>query len=145
MPDHSTRRVPVARIDPIDSTEDALAVMSIAVARPLISETIAMLLDDDRRGLAIVDVLGTVDPDAMFDVLEHCMMSPHLEDFASIVLVSVRPDGSIDPDDVDRWLEASDQCALLGVELVEWFVVCRDLVVCPRDLLGEPPRWIRRN
>lgn len=143
MPDHSTRRVPVARIDPIDSAEDALAVMSIAVARPLIAETIAILLDDDRRGLAIVDVLGTIDPDAMFDVLDRCILSPLLEDFASMVLVTVRPDGSIDPDDVDRWLEASTQCALFGLQLIEWFVVCPEVTICPRDLLGEPPRWGR--
>jgi hypothetical protein len=133
----------MARIDPIDSAEDALALMSIAVAQPHVAETIAVLLDDARHGSTIVNAPGTVDPDAMFEVLEHCMLSPDVEDFAAIVLVTVRPCGSIDADDVDRWMDASECCALLGLELVEWFVMCGDVVVCPRDLLGEPPRWGR--
>ena len=141
MSHHSTRRVPMARIDPIDSARDALAMMSLVVARPPIAETIAILLDDARRGLTIVHAAGTMHPDALFDVLERCMLSPDLEDFAAVILVTVRPGGSIDPDDVDRWFEASDQCALMGLELVEWFVVCDEAVVCPRDLIGEAPRW----
>jgi hypothetical protein len=27
------------------------------------------------------------------------------------------------------------------MELVEWFVIGGQDVTCPRDLLGEPPRW----
>lgn len=141
MSRHSTRRVPRARIDPIDCAGEALAVMSIAVARPHVAETIAILLDDARRGLTIVNAAGTVHPDAMFDVLDHCMLSCELEDFAAVILVTVRPGGSIEPCDIDRWFEASEQCALLGLELVEWFVVFGDAIVCPRDLVGEPPRW----
>ena len=93
----------MARIDPIDSVEDVFALMSIAVARPPVAETLAILLDDDRRGLTIANAIGTVHPDAMFDVLEHCMMSPDLEDFAAVILVTVRPGGSIEPGDIDRW------------------------------------------
>ena len=42
--------------------------------------------------------------------------------------------------DVDRWLEMSDIAEQVGVELIEWFVIGGD-VTCPRDQLGEPPRW----
>ncbi len=42
--------------------------------------------------------------------------------------------------DVDRWLELSDLAEQAGVELLEWFVI-GDAITCPRDLLGEPPRW----
>ncbi len=42
--------------------------------------------------------------------------------------------------DGDRWLEMSDLTSAAGVELVEWFVIGDD-IHCPRDLLGEPPRW----
>jgi len=141
MSHHAYHHVPIARVDRIDSEDDALAVMSLAITRPFVAQTVAILLDDERRGRTIFSSPGTVDPDAMFEVLDHCMLSPDLEEFAAVILVTVRPNGSIDPDDVDRWLEASDQCALLGLELVEWFVVCEDAVVCPRDLLGETPRW----
>ncbi len=34
----------------------------------------------------------------------------------------------------------SDLTSAAGVELVEWFVIGDD-IHCPRDLLGEPPRW----
>jgi hypothetical protein len=34
----------------------------------------------------------------------------------------------------------SDVTSAAGVELVEWFVIGDD-IHCPRDLLGESPRW----
>jgi hypothetical protein len=34
----------------------------------------------------------------------------------------------------------SDIAEQAGVELLEWFVISGD-VTCPRDQLGEPPRW----
>jgi hypothetical protein len=50
------------------------------------------------------------------------------------------PGGGVDAGDVDRWLEASDLLEGYGLELLEWFVI-GDRTWCPRDLLGEPPRW----
>jgi len=141
MSHHSARRVPAARVDPIDSDDDALAVTAIALSRPLVAQTLVILLDGERRGLTILCVNDTADPDAMFEVLDRCILSPDLEEFAALILVTVRPGGSVDPEDVDRWLEASDECALFGLELLEWFVVGDDEVICPRDLIGEPPRW----
>ena len=64
-----------------------------------------------------------------------------------MVVATVRPGGGPEPGDEDRWLEASDLADELGVELVEWFVIGGDRpsvaanAVCPRDLLGEVPRW----
>jgi hypothetical protein len=63
------------------------------------------------------------------------------------VVATVRPGGGPQADDADRWLEASDIADDLGVELVEWFVIGGDRpsvaanASCPRDLLGEVPRW----
>ena len=34
----------------------------------------------------------------------------------------------------------SDIAEHVGVELLEWFVF-GNAVTCPRDRLGEPPRW----
>jgi len=138
---HSARRIPAARIDPINSEFEALAVASIAVSWPPRAQTIVILLDSERRGLTIVCVNDTADPDAMFEVLDRCFLSPDLEEFAALVLVTVRPGGSVEPNDVDRWFEASDECELVGLELVEWFVVVDRAILCPRVLIGESPRW----
>ena len=49
-------------------------------------------------------------------------------------------DDSVQAGDIDRWLEMSDLAEQSVVELLEWFVV-GDEVSCPRDQLGEAPRW----
>ena len=58
-----------------------------------------------------------------------------------MIVASSRPDGDVEPDDVHRWLEASDQCRAGGLELVEWFVLGRSGPQRPRELFGEPERW----
>ena len=141
-------RAPHASVDPIDSARDALAVFDLAVRRPLVFETVVLVLDADRRGRTIVIVDGTVEPDSILAVVERMA-----ESIASggrpgaLVVATCRPGGGPEPGDEDRWLEASDIADDLGVELVEWFVISGDVPTvaanawCPRDLLGESPRW----
>ena len=64
----------------------------------------------------------------------------HTGRLGALVMATVRPGGGPLEDDGDRWLEMSDLTSAAGVELVEWFVI-GDEIHCPRDLLGEPPRW----
>lgn len=146
------RRMPRAGLDPIDDPGTALATFTLVMSRPPRFETILLLLDDARCGRAIVTVAGTTDPDATLEVVE--FVSSACDDLGSIVVASVRPEaGSVVggfhgargvPDagdrDVDRWLEMSELTSLAGVELLEWFVIGGE-VSCPRDRLGEPPRW----
>lgn len=141
-------RLPRAAHDPIDSARSALAVVDLALRRPLTDETIVLVLDHDRRGRTIVVVDGTAEPDAVLDVVERVAGSIAATGRPGCVIVAtVRPDGGPQPGDADRWLEASDIADDLGVELVEWFVVGGDRpsvsahASCPRDLLGEVPRW----
>lgn len=145
------RRFPRAGIDPIDDAESALLAVSMAVTHPLRHETIVVLLDDARRGIGIVAVTGTRPPDAVVGVLDTVLDSvldsvfdsafdSVPESVGAVVLASVRPGGAADGADIDRWLEMTDLADQHGVELLEWFVVA-DAVSCPRDLLGEPPRW----
>jgi hypothetical protein len=139
-------RAPRAGIDPIDSPTAALAVIKLAMHLPLATETIALVLDADRRGRTVVVIDGTDEPDSVLEVVERLgdAIATSGRDGA-LVLASVRPGGRPLDDDGDRWLEASDLADELGVELVEWFVVADDTgpttAWCPRDLLGEPPRW----
>jgi hypothetical protein len=137
-------RLPRAGIDRIDRPEAAIITVAMAIHRPLRAETITLLLDHERRGVAVAVVTDTRQPDAVLEVVE-CLTrtSAHGGRVGAIVVATVRP-GAIESAllaaDVDRWLEMSDIAEQAGVELVEWFVVGSE-IMCPRDLLGEPPRW----
>ena len=134
---HSTHRIPRGFVDPIESKADALAVLSLAA--PLGHDTVAILLDDERCGLGIFVVTGTTDPDAIFRIIDVCINARYTE-VSGLILATSRPGGDMQPDDRERWVEATVQCADAGVELVEWFVIGHQ-VACPRELVGDPPRW----
>lgn len=141
-------RTPRGGVDPIDSAAAALAVIRLAVHHPLQHETIALVLDGEHRGRTIVVVDGTHDLDAMIEVVERMAeASAEAGPYGSLVIASVRPGVGPQVGDDERWLEASDLADELGVELLEWFVISDDTgpttAWCPRDLLGEPPRWPR--
>lgn len=139
----ATHRIPRAHHDPIDDELTAMSLISLAISRPLRDETVVVSLDRRRCGLGLLVVSGTESGDALFDVLD--LISAHADrhdHLGGMIVATVRPDGGAEPADVDRWLEASAIVHDRGLELVEWFVV-GDAVVCPRDLLGERPRWGR--
>jgi hypothetical protein len=142
MPFCSAHRTPRAGVDPIRDAATAMRVVELAMHHPPIAETVALLLDHERRGLGLVVVSGTFRGDDVLEVAE-CLsaLSVDLDRLGGLVLATVRPGGAPHPDDGDRWLEMSDECEQAGMELVEWFVVGGQDVTCPRDLLGEPPRW----
>ena len=140
VPRVTSRRVPRGFIDPIEYRADALAVL--ALAAPFGHDTVAILLDAERRGIGIVVVTGTLDPDALFRVIDLCIQARY-PDLAGLVLATSRPDGDMKAADRERWIEAARQCDDDGIELVEWFVI-GEHIACPRDLAGEPPRWRAR-
>jgi len=148
MSNFCAHRVPRASIDPIDTPRAALAVVDLAMQHPPRAETIALVLDDDRRGRTIVVVDGIHEPDAVLDVVERVASSIAVTGrTGKIVLASVRPGGGPLADDDGRWIEASELADDYGVDLIEWFVIGGDRptvganATCPRDLLGEVPRW----
>jgi hypothetical protein len=137
-------RLPRAGVDTISCAETALLALAMAIQRPLRAETVTLLLDDQRRGIAVAVVSGTHQPDDVLEVVECFTRSAaHGGRVGSIIVASVRPDRSDEATtstDVDRWLEMSDIAEQAGVELLEWFVIGGE-VTCPRDQLGEQPRW----
>lgn len=141
MQSSSTHRTPRVGVDPIRDPATALRVVRLAMHHPPVDQVVAVLLDHERRGGSIVVVTGTARPDDVLDVAERmteaALGADHID---ALVLASIRPGRGVDPYDGDRWLEMSELCELTGVELVEWFVV-GVAVTCPRDLLGEAPRW----
>ena len=140
-------RVPRAREDPVLTPDDALVVVTLAASSPPRPETIAFLLDDAYRGTGLITVVtDTIDPDSVFHVAEVMAELGALcqgvgRDTAYVVIASVRPTGEVEPDDAHRWCRASDVVESHGMTLVEWFVLGRSGVDCPRDLTGEPERW----
>jgi hypothetical protein len=137
----TSARMPRAHIDPIITSHSAQLLLDELLSSPPRHETLAILLDDDRRGVTVVSVDGTVDPDAVFHVVELLVESARWPGVVgSMILASVRPGGCDDLDDLDRWSELSTQFEEAGFELVEWFVI-GNRVSCPRALLGDAPRW----
>ncbi len=136
-----TRRIPRAGLDPISDADAALSAVALAMHLPFEHETIALLLDHERRGITITLVTGTHEPDAAVGVIECLAQAGGREHrLGAVVLASIRPDGGPLSGDADRWLEMSDIAETFGIELLEWFIVGHD-ISCPRDLLGESPRW----
>ncbi len=142
--DRHRRPLPRAGVDRIDSPATALDLVANVISCPLVPETIVVTLDPQHRGRALLIVAGTLHPDRLLGVLDTVIAErkgvPPRNAGESVLAVSVRPGGDVLRSDVDRWLEASFLTDTVGVELLEWFVVGRR-VVCPRDLLGERPRW----
>lgn len=132
--------VPRGGIDPIRCADDALAVL--ALGAPYGHDTAILLLDRRRRGCSVMVVTDTIEADAIFDVIAICVEATRRHpEIAAVILASSRPDGDARPDDVHRWLEASDQCRAGGLELIEWFVLGRSGPQSPRESFGEPARW----
>lgn len=135
-PVHS--RVPRGGVDPINDADTAFMAISLAVHRPFRHETIVAQLDCARRGIALIVVSGTNQPSDVVAVFE-CLAQPsHV--VSSLIVASVRPSGFVDDHDIDKWLDMSEIATTAGLELLEWFVIGTE-VTCPRDLLGESPRW----
>ena len=126
----------------VDSADAALAVISASMHRPPRAQVIVLVLDDDRRGHAVVIVDGTDSPDAVIDVLELVAEGAAESDHpATFVVAAIRPGYDTLPGDADRWLELCEIVETHGCEILEWFILSGDVAWCPRDLLAEPPRW----
>ena len=147
MPKSSIRCRPPHAGRPIRSSSDAIAVVSLAMHRPLEFETVGFFLDDQGRSNTITVVTGTIEPDSVIEVAECLSLAAEASPtLCGLVLATVRPGSdhvhtAILPGDIDRWIEASRLAEAHGIELVEWFVVGPSGVACPREFLGDPQRW----
>ena len=142
MPAHEVPFIPLPRPAPVRCGTDALRVLFLSASQPLEPETLVFMLDRHGNGSIVTIVSGTVDPDAVLAVVECIARAaeglPHAE---AMVLATVRPNGSVLPGDIDRWMDANDIAIAHGVALIDWFVIGASGAQSPRDLLGEPERW----
>lgn len=143
--------MPRARIDPIVTADQALAVFRLAMSDPLTAETLVMFIDHNGCGHDLVSVGGTTEPNHVIDVAETMAMCASVNtDIRGLIMATVRPgDGLVDgdgdgdgEDDDHLWLEAADAVHQTGLVLIEWFVIGRHGVHSPRELLGVAARWI---
>ncbi len=127
---------------PVRSAGAALFLLGLAIGDPPEAETLAFLLDEQGMGGIVLAFQGTESPDMMLHIVDFMSLAgERIPEVTSLVVASFRPGGGIVPGDLDRWLEASTRCAERGLRLTEWFVLGDMGPECPRDLLGEPPRW----
>ncbi|BAN03238.1 hypothetical protein [Ilumatobacter coccineus] len=137
----TSARFPRAHLDPIVTSHSAQLLLDRLIDLPHRHETLAVLLDGERRGVSIIAVGNTVDHDAVLDVAELVTESVRWSvDVDGVILASVRPGAGDELDDLERWAELSLRFDEAALELVEWYVIGNG-VSCPRALLGEPPRW----
>ena len=143
----STRRpafphVPRARLDPLVRLTDVLAIVELAVARPLQHETLAIFTDSQRRGCGVSVVSGTTSADAVFDVAASlAMVAQEIDEIDGVVLVSVRPGEGVAAGDIERWNELRLLVADHGLELIDWIVLGRHGPEMPRAVLGAADPW----
>ena len=145
-------RAPRAGIDPIDRPRRPRSPSSSSPCTGRsTAETIALVLDADHRGRTVVVVDGTDDPDSVLDVVERLADSIAVGRARRRARRGVGPPGRGPlPGDGDRWLEASDarrrgrrRARSSGSSSTA--APGRGTAWCPRDLLGEPPRWRARS
>jgi len=131
---------PQAHVDPIDDDRAQLIIASI-IDLPLRPEIVAVIVDHQRRGVAIIDVDDVDHPDGVHTVADLVIGIADLHPSAGgVILASVRPEGGDELDDIERWLDLDHDLAAAGIELVEWYVIGTS-VSRPRALLGAPDRW----
>ncbi len=137
----NVHRVPRARVDRIESHFDALRIVTISMATPAAHQIIAITLDAEQRGIHVLAINETTEPDALLGVVDMIVDSAAYDaEVHGLVLAAIRPGGDVDFADLGRWNEIDDLCASAGIDLIEWFVLGAT-ISCPRDMCGTAPRW----
>lgn len=129
--------VPRAHIDPIRSLAEALSVVALAVERPLRNSITALILNSHKCGVGLI---RTHFPHrtAMHHIISEASQIP---DSQCVVLVTTRPRSTVEYIDGDDFMFASQLFAHAGLTLIEWVVLGRGGMYCPRVVTDEPSRW----
>lgn len=131
--------IPRPHIDPISSFEEALAVVSLAARHPTIDETIALHLDAESRGVALV----RLDPSRTslaHDVVASCSMTPTATQTFVVTFRIGSPLHTGDPAQLGRLASVLGSA---GFALRDWVVVGRGGFYCPRVLTENDDPWRR--
>lgn len=123
--------LPRAHVDPIVTQQDILAVLSLAIRRPLCSEVIAVLMDEEQRGIGL---LSFDESQSLSSLIHQLIGLCSTTDIASsVILASVRPLELCKNDDGDNLRYMQQQCSRAGITLREWIVISRGEIRCVRN------------
>lgn len=129
--------VPRPFIDPINTFVEALGVASMAMERPRSDSTVALLLDEQRRGLAMFRI-PPLSSRNVHTVVAHCSEMPST---TSVVLVSCRRGIPVVPSDIALLHLCTSTLSAAGIRLFDWAVIGAGGLYCPRTLSGIPDPW----
>lgn len=135
--DASLLDVPRPFIDPIHSLLEAVGISSLVVQRPLQDRTYALVLDEQRRGLGILQA------NALSVVSAHFLIG-RLSDIPrahAVVLVSTRTQPCMQPGDQDLLALLNSTFNHAGITIHDWVVMGRGGYYCPRSLTETPDPW----
>ena len=122
--------LPRAHLDPIITQQDMLAVLSLAIRRPLCAEVIAILMDEEQRGIGL---LSFDEPRSYASLVHHLIGLCSTADIASsVILASVRPNELSRSNDAADLQFMRQQCANAGISLREWIVMSKGAIRCVR-------------
>jgi hypothetical protein len=137
------RRLCPARIDPINTAYNALSTLIGLIGPDPLHQTAFLLLDRERRAVFTLMGEATDDPNSVLGVVDSITdIACDDNTVCAAVIASIRPGGGALYSDIARWADIDEQCNHAGIQLIEWFVLGSSTVSCPRELSGEPPRWV---
>lgn len=118
--------LPRAHLDPIVSSQDILAVLSLAIRRPLCSEVIAILMDEEQRGIGLLSFDEPHSPTSLVHQLIGLCSTTAIT--SSVIIASVRPRELWKSDDQSQLKFMRQQFGNAGITMREWIVVCEGAV-----------------
>ena len=118
--------LPRAHLDPIVSSQDILAVLSLAIRRPLCSEVIAILMDEEQRGIGLLSFDEPHSPTSLVHQLIGLCSTTAIT--SSVIIASVRPRQLWKSDDQSQLKFMRQQFGNAGITMREWIVISEGTV-----------------
>lgn len=118
--------LPRAHLDPIISSQDILAVLSLAIRRPLCNEVIAVLMDNEQRGIGLLSFEEPHSPSSLVHQLIGLCSTIAIT--SSVIIASVRPHQLLKPTDQSQQKFMHQQFKNAGITMREWIIVSKGAV-----------------
>ena len=118
--------LPRAHLDPIVTSQDILAVLSLAIRRPLCNEVFAILMDEEQRGIGLLSFDEPHSPASLIHQLIGLCSTTAIA--TSVIIASVRPRELWKVDDQSQLAFMRQQFMNAGITMREWIVISKGAV-----------------
>ena len=118
--------LPRAHLDPIVTSQDILAVLSLAIRRPLCNEVIAILMDEEQRGIGLLSFDEPHSPASLIHQLIGLCSTTAIA--TSVIIASVRPRDLWKADDQSQLAFMRQQFMNAGITMREWILISKGAV-----------------